>query len=249
MALHLYGVVRAGMSLPAGGEDSVDLSAVRHEDLAVVVSPLDEDVEPTDEDAVRHLDVLTGLVLAGPVLPLRFGTVAPDERSAREEVLACAAEELRAQLDAVDGLVELRLDLSFDEQTGLREVVAEDPSLREPANPGARLPADIERGERIVRQLAQWRRARADALLSPLLKKVEASVRLDEPAPTVDRVALLCRLEQLDAVDDGVAQLGQGDHPPAVEYVGPLPVFSFLEQLAGPGAGAEPAPEGSRWGW
>lgn len=245
MALHLYGVVRDGTPLPPRDEGSPELSSVSYQDLAVVVSPIADGAQPTDADAVRHLDVLTGLVQVGPVLPLRFGTVAPDEQSVREEVLACTADDLRAELDAVDGLVELRLDLTFDEQNVLRAVVADDPSLRElvEGRAGTELSVNIELGEQVVRRVQEWRTARVDQILRPVLDDVVSSVRLTEPAPTVDRVALLCRFDELEAVDAAVAELGRTTPDVSVEYVGPMPVFSFREQLA-----SSPA-ETSRWGW
>lgn len=243
MALHLYGVVRAGAALPRR-PGSPELSAVPYQDLAVVVGPIADDAEPTDADAVHHLDVLTGLVQLGPVLPLRFGTVAPDEQSAREEVLAPAADELRVQLDAVDGLAELRLELTFDEQSVLRAVVAEDPSLREQVEEtGAELSSNIEFGERVVRRVQQWRTSATDEILRPVLQNVTSSVRLTETAPTVERVALLCELDHVEAVDAAVAELGDTAPAVSIEYVGPLPVFSFREQLA------NAQPRGSRWGW
>lgn len=245
MALLLYGVVRGGTSLPQREEGSPELSTVPYEDLAVVASPMADDAEPTEADAVHHLDVLTGLVQLGPVLPLRFGTMAPDEASVRDEVLAGAADDLRAQLDAVEGLVELRLDLTFDEQRALRAVVADDPSLRDlvGGGTGTELSVNIELGEQVVQRVQAWRTARTDELLRPVLDTVASSVRLTEPAPTVDRIALLCRFEHLDAVDAAVAELGDTAPDVSVEYVGPMPVFSFREELA-----SAPA-EGSRWGW
>lgn len=80
------------------------------EGLAVVVA----DVRG---DAVSHLDVLCELVRTGPLLPLRFGTVAPDDDAVRAEVLRAG---LASQLDRLDGLVEVRVQLEFDERPRAR---------------------------------------------------------------------------------------------------------------------------------
>ena len=97
--------------------------AVVGDGLAVVVADLRADSR-ADVDAVSHLDVLCELVCTGPVLPLRFGTVAPDDDAVRAEVLRAG---LAPQLDRLDGLVEVRVQLEFDERRRERgtELLAE----------------------------------------------------------------------------------------------------------------------------
>jgi len=74
------------------------------QDLAAVVS---EWRTPTQQDALAHLQMLSELVVAGPVVPLKYGTTATDEEAVRAEVLASSAPRLRAHLDRLDGLVEV----------------------------------------------------------------------------------------------------------------------------------------------
>ncbi|MEU8631762.1 GvpL/GvpF family gas vesicle protein [Amycolatopsis sp. NPDC048633] len=100
MTLQLYGVVRAGHPRTP--------RTVCWEDLAMVVG------EPEPDPAV-HLAVVSALVEGGPVLPVRFGTVADDEDAVRDEVLAPAADEYRADLDRLDGLAEVHVCLRFTE--------------------------------------------------------------------------------------------------------------------------------------
>src|SRR3954447_10501315 len=54
------------------------------------VTELPDDYVVEEEDARAHLQVLIGLLEAGPVLPLRMGTVAPGEEAVRSEVLDVA---------------------------------------------------------------------------------------------------------------------------------------------------------------
>ena len=100
MTLQLYGVVRAGHPRAP--------RTVGWEDLAMVVG----DPEP---DPAVHLAVVSALVEGGPVLPVRFGTVAEDEDAVRTEVLAPAADTYRADLDRLDGLAEVHVCLRFTE--------------------------------------------------------------------------------------------------------------------------------------
>jgi hypothetical protein len=102
VTLQLYGVVRAGHPRAP--------RLVCWEDLAMVVGEA-----PAEPDPAEHLAVVSSLVEGGPVLPVRFGTVAEDEDAVRAEVLAPAAEEYRADLARLDGLAEVHVCLRFDE--------------------------------------------------------------------------------------------------------------------------------------
>jgi hypothetical protein len=60
------------------------------------------------------------------------------------------------------------------------------------------------------------------------------------------RTAYLVRRERLADADAAVARLrADAEGVAAIEYVGPLPVYSFLDDLP---AGEQPASR-SRWGW
>jgi hypothetical protein len=255
MQLHLYGIVRADQPAPTLSSTDTALSEPRTivwEDLAVIVSDVDDDHQLTEQDAVAHLDVLNQVVMSGPVLPLRFGTTALDEDAVRSEVLASAAPDLRRRLDALDGLVELRVDLTFDEDTVLRSVMAEDEDLRVLVRQGGGATDMDERirlGEAVSEHVQRWQRERADALLEPLVALAERSTALEAPEPEQDRRAFLLRSDRLADMDDAVQRLQDVALITAVDYVGPLPAYSFLDnaQLT---AAAEPQPEsGSRWGW
>ncbi len=100
MTLQVYGVVRAGHPRAP--------RLVCWEDLAVVVGDV-----PAEPDPAGHLAVLSTLVTDGPVLPVRFGTVAEDEEAIRTQVLAPSADAYRAELARLDGLTEVHVCLRF----------------------------------------------------------------------------------------------------------------------------------------
>jgi len=92
VTLLLHGIVRAGHPMAAG------LRAVVEDDLAVAVSDVGSADDLTAEHARSHLDVLCGLLADGPVLPLRFGSAAPDDESVRDHALRTDPDALRAEL-------------------------------------------------------------------------------------------------------------------------------------------------------
>jgi hypothetical protein len=257
MALHLYGVVRtadlvAG-EVPAipGAAEGPPLRAVTRDDLAAVVSPVDADRELTEDDAVRHFDALTALVARGPVLPLRFGTTAPDDEAVREEVLGAPADELRRRLSALEGVVEVRLDLVSSDERDLPPLLAGHRELHDLAararEPGAGMDEKLQLGEATAQVLADLRARRGEEVAAELAPLVERSGHLDAGRPEVERWAFLVERGRLEELDTAVVGLRarRGDEVD-LEYVGPLPAFSFLGEDQRPENAAAPS---SRWGW
>ena len=113
-ACYAYAVTRADLHYPADGPS---LSAgrrihlVRHGDLGLLVSPVTtaelevdaDDLSETGRLAVLargHDAVIRAAADEGPVLPLRFGTVVPDEDAART-LLRTHAASAREQLQRI----------------------------------------------------------------------------------------------------------------------------------------------------
>lgn len=268
MSYLLHGVVRADHPLVSGrGEDKVphqsssdgsatdaplgEVEFIEADELAVVARPWTDHQEIGEDDAVQHLDVLVDLVRGGPVLPLRLGTVGPDADAIRSEVLGPdAAEELGRRLDAVEDLVELRLTVALDEDT-VQVLFNEDAELRalvSRAGPDADLSERVELGQTVAEHLAARRTELIDSWVQTLGPLVEATTGLASSDEGWEQVAFLVRRDQLQNMDTAVAELTQEVGARArVEYVGPLPIFSFndIEAAAVPAT----APQGSRWGW
>ena len=116
-ALYAYGITLAGLPLPDGTPgltDGARIERVAAGDLALLVSPVRPDDLRVDEDdlsengrlatlARGHDAVVRAAAALGPVLPLRFGTVVPDEQAARRllaEHSDAAGEQLRRIGDA-----------------------------------------------------------------------------------------------------------------------------------------------------
>jgi Gas vesicle synthesis protein GvpL/GvpF len=216
--------------------------------LAAVVSAAPEQ-GLTPDDAVAHLELLVALVTAVPVLPLPLGTTAPDDDAVREEVLAPAAEQLERLLAAVADLVELRLDLAFDTDATVADIARGDPAIERlvarSRAPGAGLAERMALGEAIAGRVADVQTELAEEWTAELAGVAERSVVLaaDEQ---IRRTAYLVRRDRLADADAAVVRLHAAAAGRAgVEYVGPLPVYSFLDDFP---ADPEPAAR-SRWGW
>ncbi|MGC9666488.1 GvpL/GvpF family gas vesicle protein [Planosporangium sp. 12N6] len=268
MPVLVYGMVRAGhpdpRDLPGVGGPAAPVRLVRSGQVAAAVSDVAGDtagtesrdpdlaeVELRDTDAVGYLDVITALLPDGPVLPVRFGTVAPDDDSVRTEIIEPEHDLLTGRLDALDGLVEVKLDVVVDEDAGIRQAVAGDPHLRrlvERSQTNGALDVRIGLGEEISRALDARRGALTDRVLTDLgAVAVSHVVRLPDDV-TVARYAFLVPAARLADVDDAVrrlrADLGDGYE---IGYVGPLPAFDFIDSIEDAPGPQEPAH--GRWGW
>ncbi|HEX3590332.1 MAG TPA: GvpL/GvpF family gas vesicle protein [Pseudonocardiaceae bacterium] len=248
MTLHLYAVVRAGTDLPEhAGVQGQALDVVRSGELAAVVSPVDPDIEATEADVLAHLDVITTLLGTGPVIPMRFGTIAPDTDAVRREVIDASSDEFTEHLRATSDVVEVLVTIQVDEDAALREVLSHDPGFGS-ASPGAGSMAErIALGEDIAGRLAAAVREWSDELVRGACGHAEAVAPLDTPEHTTARFALLVRRDRLDSVDAELRRLpaaaGQGGVPYDVEYVGPLPPLDFPLQSTVDTGGS------SLWGW
>jgi len=228
VTLLLHGVVRAG--------HPSTLRVVTWQDLAVVVS---EWHTPTQQDALAHLAMLSELVLVGPVVPLKLGTTAVDEDSARAEVLAVSAPRLRDHLARLDGLVELHAYLRFDEEEALRAVFDERQSSWQGG--GLDLSTRIHLGEQIAQRLVAWRRARSDALLAPVTAAASDQIHLPDRDNTEERRAFLLPHKEVEPARAAITTL---THIAGVEAqcVGPLPAYNFMTEPTKTNSN-------SRWGW
>ncbi|MGY1640189.1 GvpL/GvpF family gas vesicle protein [Geodermatophilus sp. SYSU D00703] len=232
-------------SLP---EEGLRPRAVSDGSVAAVVTD-DDDRELTPEDAVAHLDLLVALVADVPVLPLALGTAAPDDDAVRAEVLEPGSEQFAEQLAAVADLVELRLDLAFDTDATVTRVAESDPELLRLAErsraPGAGLAERMALGEAVAGRVADLQAELAEAWTQDLEEVAERSAVLHTDEQ-IRRSAYLVHRDRLADADAAVAELRTAaEGLAAIEYVGPLPVYSFLDEIS---AEAEPAPT-SRWGW
>lgn len=246
MALHVYGVVGTDARVPkmrGVGAPGRPLKLVRAGALAALVSEVSDPEALTEQDAVRHLEVLSAMAARNTVLPMRFGTAAPDAQAVCTEVLEAAGPELLASLKALDGYVELRVHLDFDEELALREAASEHPELLGNRARTHGMDQRIRLGEAVASVLQEWITAAGDELLAPAIELSRSSIRLDSPAQHQIRWALLVARDRVPEVDQAVAnaRLRRGDVE--IEYVGPLPVYNFsLDSTDDDGSG-------SRWGW
>ncbi|SNQ47136.1 Gas vesicle synthesis protein GvpL/GvpF [Frankia canadensis] len=253
MSVIVYGVTKVDHPepepAPVGlGEPGGPVHLVRLGPLAAAVSATARLGVLGEQEAMRHVDILRLLLEAGPVLPMRLGTVAPDEESVRNEVLAPVGDMLPERLDAIDGVVELRVEAEEDERSALAAV------LPGSALAGTTIPADLDSrirlGERVADLVVARRIAQAEdvlALLRPLARADRSRRRHGGPEDPVLSWAFMVATE--DVAEFGAAlRRARVAHPELViEQVGPLPAVSFVDLP--PELGGRVAQDDPQAGW
>lgn len=239
---YVYGVVRAGhppVAVKGVGAPPVDVRLVESGPLTAAVSDVDDDFLVEENDARTHVHVLIELLGGGPVVPIRLGTVAPDDNAVRAEVLDAARPDLVDCLDALDGKVELHVDVDDNEAEAIAAVAGTGPMRAgEPLD----VASALELGQRVAELLIEHRQHLADeivAKLRPLAIRDTPRAVIEGPEDPVLRWAFLINTDDLASFDEAVAGVRAAYPNLAVRYVGPLPAAHFVDWRARADASAD----------
>lgn len=220
-----------------GGEG--DVYAVPYHDLAAVVSasPLADYRGLKREAAVHYLvahqRVIEAAMQEFPVLPVKFGTVLPDENRVRD-LLAQGEALLRATLEQFAERVQMEVVVLWDLQEVFREIGQEEAIVELKARVAARPPEETVAERVAVGQMVhgslERRRAALQKRLLPLLQEVAldlvANPLMDESM--VANVALLLDEAGRQMLDERLALLDEKfEGRLHFRCVGPLPPNSF----------------------
>jgi hypothetical protein len=170
------------------------------------------------------------ILQVSPVLPVRFGTLAPDEAGVRA-ILTTGASKIAAAFDQIAGCVQMEIIARWDAETVFSEIAKEDAivALKQQwtERPDETLRAAI--GDRVKYSLERRRAVLAQSLLGTL--RTLAGDVIAYP-PTDDRVvlqaALLIKTADLIALDDLLEEV-EATHGGQISFrlIGPLAPCCF----------------------
>lgn len=238
---YIYGIVRAETAVAprdvAGvGEPAGPVRIVTSGSIAALVSDAPPaPMRATRADLSRHMEVLRRASAEATVVPLRFGTMVPDDRTLQAELLDARRPALERLLDDLDGRVELSLKGIYDE-TVFAEIVSERGEIAELRERVAQVPEAasyydrIRLGELVSAALDERRRRDAGAVLSRLAPLADD---VAEGEPTHERgvlnAAFLVGRDRVEAFDAAAAAVAD-EHRGRItfRYAGPLPAFNFV---------------------
>ncbi|MFS0696512.1 GvpL/GvpF family gas vesicle protein [Streptomyces nitrosporeus] len=232
--VYIYAIIPTGQAL--GPEDAgvgtppAALRLLSQGPVAAVVSDAPEQLRPRRRDLMAHQDLLTRLAGRGPVLPMRFGTVAPDEAAVRRELTGSAKDHVATLRHLSDG-VEINLK-ALPAQDALATLLAEEKPVRRLRDEARRRPgyeANVRLGEAVAAALTR-RAAEAGhgivRALTPLAREVA-------PGPEVHGCALnVSFLVDRDAAGrfrtEAERLAGPRRDHVELRVAGPLPCYSFV---------------------
>ncbi|MER7194239.1 GvpL/GvpF family gas vesicle protein [Streptomyces flaveolus] len=245
MSTYVYGITAGSHpSLPEGltgvGDPPREVRILHEGDLAAVVSDAPEDLRPKRRELLAHQNVLSEAGAEGCVLPMRFGSVAPDD-SAVTGVLAERAEHYQERLRALDDRVEYNIKANHVEEAVLHHVMAENPEIRALAESnrksgGGSYESKIQLGEMVAAAVKDKEAEDATTLERALEPAADAVSVGPESTGWLANVSFLVKRETAEEFLAAVERARREMPHLEVRVNGPLPPYSFVE----PGP-AEPA--------
>ncbi|GAA2888742.1 GvpL/GvpF family gas vesicle protein [Streptomyces mexicanus] len=252
MSTYVYGITAASHPAPTEGMAGVGdpprpVRVLRAGNLAAVVSDAPEGLRPKRRDLLAHQNVLGEIGAAGCVLPLRFGSVAPDDDTVLG-VLTERAAHYEERLGALDGKVEYNVKAHHVEDAVLHRVMAENSEIRALAEAnrqagGGSYDDKIRLGE-MVAAAVKAREAEDGNLVVRALEPEAAAVSVGpESSGWLANVSFLVARDTAGRFLECVEQARKDLPHLELRVNGPLPPYSFVEpgpaEPAGTAAGAD----------
>jgi hypothetical protein len=210
-------------------------------DLAAVVSDAPEGLRPKRRDLLAHQNVLSEVGADGCILPMRFGSVAPDDATVTG-VLAERQEHYKERLRTLDGKVEYNVKATHDEEAVLHRVMSDNPQVRAMAEAnrqagGGSYDDRLRLGEMVVAAV-KVREGEDAAEVQRVLEPVADAISVGpESSGWLANVSFLVERDAAASFLEAVDQLRKDQPHLEVRLNGPLPPYSFVEPGPGEPAG------------
>ncbi|MFE5141281.1 GvpL/GvpF family gas vesicle protein [Streptomyces fagopyri] len=232
--VYVYAIIGAARPLPTDalgvGNPAEHLRVIRQGGIAAVVSDAPPNLRARRRDLLAHQELLLRLSDRGPVLPMRFGMVAPDEETVRGQ-LAARETDHTAVLEHLTDAVEVNVK-ALPAQNALASLVAEDKNVRRLRDEARRRPG-YESNVRLGEAVATALRSRAAETGRRVLRELTPKARATAPGPDVQgcvlNVSFLVGRGNSDEFMSAAENFAKS-HRERVELrlAGPLPCYSFV---------------------
>ena len=240
---YVYGVVKSGSirSVDAKGIGGGRVELVPLNGVAALVTFLPpETPRVRPRDLHRHLAVLQDAFAGTTVLPCSFGTVVTaEELRGGTTFLDRQEDELRAELDRLEGFVQMNVKAVYDDDVLLREIVAADPEIARLRSVTQQL-GDAGYYERLrlgelVAAAVHARRERDSERVVDVLAPYAAEIVVEEPgADAALKSSFLVGRKRLAKFEAAIEELARAEQPRlSFEVIGPLPPSAFVSQPDG----------------
>lgn len=235
---YVYGVVPSDApGLGVSGLDDAPVHLLRHGPVAAVVSAVGvERPAGRRHDLMAHSRVLDAYAAAGPVVPVRFGSILLDAEAVRSDLLEPRKDRFVELLAELTGAVQFNLQARYDEATVLTEVVGSNPEIARLRERTRDLPEEesypdrVRLGELVSHELSARRDGDAQRVLARLQPHVLA--HRERPGASIDHLtdlALLVDSGRRDAFESAAEQLAADMHDRVrLRLLGPMAPYDFV---------------------
>ncbi|MFF1374943.1 GvpL/GvpF family gas vesicle protein [Streptomyces sp. NPDC058308] len=238
MTTYVYGIASSSHpALPDGmegiGRPACPVRVLKNGDLAAIVSDAPEDLKPKRRDLLAHQNVLSEAGAAGSVLPMRFGSLAPDDETV-VSVLGERAEHYVERLHTLDGRVEYNVKATHNEEAVLHQVLADNPELRAMVEANQRQGGGsheqkLQLGERITAAVRARETSDAHEVRRALEPAVEAVGDGPEGTGWLANISFLVDRKSSEGFLAAVEELKSAQPHLELRVHGPLPPYSFVD--------------------
>ncbi|MEU1479874.1 GvpL/GvpF family gas vesicle protein [Streptomyces sp. NPDC001668] len=245
MSTYVYGITAASHptvpeDLVGVGDPAMPVRVLKAGELAAIVSDAPEGLRPKRRDLLAHQNVLSEAGADGCILPMRFGSVAPDDDTVTG-VLAERQEHYKERLRTLDGKVEYNVKATHDEEAVLHRVMSDNPDLRAMTEAnrkagGGSYDDRLRLGEMVVAAVKAREAEDAGEVQRALEPVAEAISVGPESSGWLANVSFLVERDAAASFLEAVDELRKAHPHLDLRVNGPLPPYSFVE----PGP-AEPA--------
>lgn len=241
---YIYGIINSGKSqkfgpLGIGGlADTVYTLGFR--DIAAVISSSSIVKYPVNSDnSIAHQTVLEKVMKKHSLLPVRFCTIAEEERAIREKVLKARYEEFKNLLCQMQDKVELGVRAMWANVSEIFEEIAQEneeikrlkEELLRSKSKQKSYAGRMKIGE-MVQKALEFKKEKEKKATLKVLSPIACDIR--ENRLLGDRnflnAAFLVRKQQEEEFDKKMAEL-EAKYSPRVKftYIGPVPICNFVE--------------------
>ncbi len=238
---YLYGIVsdQAIESFGPIGPGGSEIRTIRGGGIGIVAGQCERisfsQVSPatTLQYLAAHQRVLEKVMLDGPVIPLKFGTYADDERQI-QEILSCGRREFTATLSLYADKIEVDLAAFWTDIQCVLSELAGDPAVAAmKAQIAASAPATMDQRVRmgqLVKQLLDRRRTEVAATLASALEPVAQTLVVNQVTDDsmVFNASILVGRDEQARLEQAIQELDRRyANQLSFRCVGPLPPYSF----------------------
>jgi hypothetical protein len=241
MSTYVYGIIgSAHSSLQADsggiGDPPRPVRVLRQGELAAIVSDAPEELRPKRRDLLAHQRVLAKAGAQGVVLPMRFGSVSPDDDTVTA-VLAERAKHFLERLRTLDGTAEYNVKANHNEEAVLRLVMADNDEIRSLAEAnrevgGGAQEQKVRLGEMVAAALQAREATDAELLQQTLEPRAEAISAGPQSTGWLANLSFLVDRGSAEQFLAAVDALRQGHPHLELRVNGPLPPYSFVDTPA-----------------